>query len=134
MPKGLAFPPAGDSAPTVGHDWATRVLRSDSWRGVLSGRRRAVSRPFSVTGSVTARYFGCFRRQRERAYVTGSPIPVPRGGFRAWVEAPAVVDLGPHLTPVVIRHATLGLSWTVLQLLENWTTPTYRVVIGKPGD
>lgn len=44
---------------------------------------------------------------------------------------PAVVDLGPHLTTVVIRPA-FGMSWTVLAVLENWTTPRYHNTVGTP--
>lgn len=43
-------------------------------------------------------------------------------------EAPALVDLGPRLAPEVIRHARLGLSWTVLAVLENW----FRVRVSGP--
>lgn len=46
------------------------------------------------------------------------------------MEAPAVVDLGPRLVPVAIRHARLDLSWIVLAVLENWTTPRYYDVVG----
>ena len=42
------------------------------------------------------------------------------------MEAPAVVDLGPHLVPEAIRHAQLGLSWKVPAVLENWTTRRYH--------
>jgi len=38
------------------------------------------------------------------------------------MDVPAGLDLGPHLTPVSIRHPGLGLTWTVLAVLENWTT------------
>jgi hypothetical protein len=48
------------------------------------------------------------------------------------VKAPAVVDLGPRLMPVAIRHAELGLSWAVLAVVEVWTTPTYHDDIGTP--
>ena len=46
------------------------------------------------------------------------------------MEAPAIVDLGPRLTPVGIRHARLDLSWLVLQVLEDWTCRHYHDVIG----
>jgi hypothetical protein len=39
------------------------------------------------------------------------------------VEAPAIVDLSAQLAPLTIRHAELGLVWSVLELLEVWTTP-----------
>jgi hypothetical protein len=42
------------------------------------------------------------------------------------VEAPAVVELAPHLVPVSIRHARLELEWKVLAVTENWTTPRYH--------
>ncbi len=50
------------------------------------------------------------------------------------MEAPAVVDLGPHLTPVAIRHARLDLSWKVVRVLEDWTTGEYHAVIGTAGE
>jgi len=50
-------------------------------------------------------------------------------------EALAIVGLGPYLTPVSIQHARLpSLEWTVLQVLENWTTPEYYAVNGTPGE
>jgi hypothetical protein len=48
------------------------------------------------------------------------------------VEAPAIVHLGPHLTPEAVRHAEPGLSWTVLAVLEDWTTPRYSDDAGTP--
>ena len=42
------------------------------------------------------------------------------------MEAPAVVDLGPHLVPGAIRHAQLGLSWKVLAVHQTWTTRRYH--------
>src|SRR5690348_1480351 len=48
------------------------------------------------------------------------------------MEVPAVVDLDPHLVPVAIRHTVLGLSWSVLAVLEDWTTPAYYDDIGTP--
>jgi hypothetical protein len=50
------------------------------------------------------------------------------------MEAPAIVELGAHVVPVTITHATLGLSWKVLRVLEDWTTPTYYAVAGTPGE
>jgi hypothetical protein len=51
------------------------------------------------------------------------------------MEAPALVELGPRLTPAAIRHAgRLDLAWTVLALLEDWTTPRYHDAIGTPGE
>ena len=50
------------------------------------------------------------------------------------MEAPAIAGLGPRLTPAAIRHARLDLSWVVLQVLENWTTPRYHDVAGTPGE
>ncbi len=41
------------------------------------------------------------------------------------MEVPAVVDLDPHLVPVAIRHTVLGLSWSVLAVLEDWATPGF---------
>jgi hypothetical protein len=38
------------------------------------------------------------------------------------MEALALVDLGPRLVPIAVRHARLGLSWTVLRVLEDFTT------------
>lgn len=48
------------------------------------------------------------------------------------MEAPAVVDLDPRLMPVAIRHAALGLSWSVLAILEDWTTPAFYEDRGTP--
>jgi len=46
-------------------------------------------------------------------------------------KAPAVVDLGPHLASVTIRHAAIdGLPWKVLAVTENWTTPRYHGTVG----
>ena len=50
------------------------------------------------------------------------------------MEALAVVDLGPRLVPVAIRHARLGLPWTVLAVLEDWTTPRYHDAVGTPAE
>jgi hypothetical protein len=50
------------------------------------------------------------------------------------MEAPALVDLGPRLTPVAIRHARLGLAWEVRAVLEDWTTPRYHDTVGTPGE
>jgi hypothetical protein len=49
------------------------------------------------------------------------------------VEAPAIVELGPYLRARAIRHAGLGLSWTVLAELEDWTTPRYYDAVGTPA-
>ena len=46
----------------------------------------------------------------------------------------AVVDLGPRLAPVAIRHAERPLSWRVLAVLENWTTERYYDVRGTAGE
>jgi hypothetical protein len=35
----------------------------------------------------------------------------------------ALVELGPRLVPVTIRHAWVRLSWRVTRVLEDWTTP-----------
>jgi hypothetical protein len=51
------------------------------------------------------------------------------------MEVSAIVELGPYLTPVSIRHARLpSLEWTVLGVLENWTTEAYFAVNGTPGE
>jgi len=50
------------------------------------------------------------------------------------MEASAVVDLGPHLVPEVIRHAQLGLSWKVVAVLENWTTLRYHEAVGTHAE
>jgi hypothetical protein len=47
-------------------------------------------------------------------------------------EAPAVVDLASQLTPLSIRHGTLDLAWSVLAVLDDWTTPRYSEVAGTP--
>ena len=49
-------------------------------------------------------------------------------------EALAIVGLGPYLTPVSIHHARLNLAWTVLRVVEDWTTPAYYEVNGTPGE
>jgi hypothetical protein len=48
------------------------------------------------------------------------------------VEAPAVVDLSASLVPLTIRHAELGLCWSVLAVVEDWTTPAYHDDVGTP--
>lgn len=48
------------------------------------------------------------------------------------VEAPAIVDLSSRLTPLSVRHASLELAWSVLTVLEDWTTPRYSEVAGSP--
>lgn len=50
------------------------------------------------------------------------------------VDVPAVVDLGAFLTPEAIRHVQLGLSWKVLAVLQDWTTPRYHDAVGTPGE
>jgi hypothetical protein len=50
------------------------------------------------------------------------------------MDVPALVDLGPRLVPVAVRHARLGLSWTVLQVLEDFTTPQYPDAAGTPAE
>jgi hypothetical protein len=50
------------------------------------------------------------------------------------MEIRALVDLGPHLTPEIIRHPQLGLSWTVVAVLEDWTTRIYHDAIGTPAE
>ena len=42
------------------------------------------------------------------------------------MEAPAIVDLSAQLVPLTIRHAELDLVWSVLELLEVWTTPDFE--------
>ena len=42
------------------------------------------------------------------------------------MEAPAIVDLSAQLVPLTIRHAGLDLVWSVLELLEVWTTPDFE--------
>jgi hypothetical protein len=46
----------------------------------------------------------------------------------------AVVDLGPHLTPEVIRHSRLGLSWTVTAVLDDWTNAAYHDALATPAE
>jgi hypothetical protein len=48
------------------------------------------------------------------------------------MEALAVVDLDSRLMPVAIRHAELGLSWSVLAILEDWTTSAFYEDRGTP--
>ena len=48
------------------------------------------------------------------------------------MEVPAVVDLSAHLVPLTIRHAGLDLSWSVLAVVEDWTTPSYHDDAGTP--
>jgi hypothetical protein len=51
------------------------------------------------------------------------------------MEAPAIVDLSASLVPLSIRHAELDLSWSVLAVAEDWTTPAYHDDVGTPhGD
>jgi hypothetical protein len=50
-------------------------------------------------------------------------------------EVQAIVDLGPYLVPVAIRHVSHpDLQWAVLSTIENWTTPEYYSVNGTPGE
>jgi hypothetical protein len=42
------------------------------------------------------------------------------------MEAPAIVDLTAQLVPLTIRHAELELSWSVLEVIEEWTTPDFE--------
>ena len=42
------------------------------------------------------------------------------------MEAPAIVDLTAQLVPLTIRHAELELSWSVLAVVEEWTTPDFE--------
>jgi hypothetical protein len=49
-------------------------------------------------------------------------------------EAQAIVELGSRLVPVAIHHGRLALSWSVLAVLENWTTPHYHAVNGTPEE
>jgi hypothetical protein len=32
--------------------------------------------------------------------------------------------------PVAIQHARIGLTWRVLQVVEDWTTPRYHDAVG----
>ena len=48
------------------------------------------------------------------------------------MEARAVVDLSASLVPLTIRHADLDLSWSVLDVLEDWTTPSFHDDRGGP--
>jgi hypothetical protein len=48
------------------------------------------------------------------------------------MEAPAVVDLSARLVPLTIRHAEVDLFWSVLAVLEDWTTPAYHDDVGTP--
>jgi hypothetical protein len=50
------------------------------------------------------------------------------------MEVSALVDLGPRLAPVVIRHARLGLTWRVTRVLEDWTTSRYYDAVGTSAD
>ena len=48
------------------------------------------------------------------------------------MEAPAIVDLSASLVPLSIRHAELDLCWSVLAVVEDWTTPAYREDLVSP--
>jgi hypothetical protein len=48
------------------------------------------------------------------------------------METPAVVDLSASLVPLTIRYTELDLSWSVLDVLEDWTTPSYHDDVGTP--
>jgi hypothetical protein len=50
------------------------------------------------------------------------------------VEVSALVDLGPRLVPVAIRHARLGLAWRVTRVLEDWTTLRYYDAVGTMAE
>jgi len=50
------------------------------------------------------------------------------------MEVLALVDLGPRLVPVAIRHARLGLTWRVTRVLEDWTTPRYYDAVGTSAE
>ena len=50
------------------------------------------------------------------------------------MEVSALVDLGPRLVPVAIRHARLGLTWQVTRVLEDWTTPRYSDAVGTAAE
>jgi hypothetical protein len=50
------------------------------------------------------------------------------------METLALVELGPRLVPVAIRHARLGLTWRVLTLIEDWTTSRYHDAVGTPAE
>src|SRR5215475_3584085 len=50
------------------------------------------------------------------------------------MEVSALVDLGPRLVPVAIRHARLGLTWRVTRVLEDWTTPRYYDAVGTAAE
>jgi|SRR5215468_9433183 len=50
------------------------------------------------------------------------------------MEVSALVDLGPRLVPVTIRHARLGLAWRVTRVLEDWTTPRYYDAVGTMAE
>jgi hypothetical protein len=47
------------------------------------------------------------------------------------MEAPAIVDLSASLVPLSIRHAELQLSWSVLEVVEEWTTPDFEQDVGS---
>lgn len=47
------------------------------------------------------------------------------------MEAPAIVDLSAQLVPLTIRHAELELSWSVIDVLEVWTTPDFEQDAGS---
>ena len=49
------------------------------------------------------------------------------------MEATVIVELGPYLRPRTINHAGLGMPWTVLAVLEDWTTPRYHHAVGTPA-
>jgi hypothetical protein len=42
------------------------------------------------------------------------------------------MDLSARLVPLTIRHAELDLSWSVLAVIEDWTTPAYHDDVGTP--
>jgi hypothetical protein len=42
------------------------------------------------------------------------------------METPAIVDLSASLVPLTIRHAELELSWSVIDVVTEWTTPDFE--------
>lgn len=48
------------------------------------------------------------------------------------MDTPAIVDLSARLVPLTIRHTELDLSWSVLAVLEDWTTPSFHEDCGGP--
>lgn len=48
------------------------------------------------------------------------------------METPAAGDLSASLVPLTIRHTELDLSWSVLDVLEDWATPSFHDDRGGP--